>query len=63
MYRIWLQGLAEHHPVMFTSSESPAQNELARARFIGGEDLRSAVADVHRPRLARELRGIHCGDL
>jgi len=48
VYRIWLQRLAKHHPVMFTGSESPAQKELARARFIGGEDLRSAVADVHR---------------
>ncbi len=48
VYTIWLHRLAEHHPVMFTGSESPAQKELARARFIGGETLRSAVADVHR---------------
>jgi SNF2 domain-containing protein len=48
VYTIWLERLAEHHPVMFTGSESPAQKELARARFIGGEQLRSAVDDVHR---------------
>jgi hypothetical protein len=48
VYTIWLDRLAEHYPVMFTGSESPAQKELARARFIGGETLRSSVADVCR---------------
>lgn len=55
VYTIWLERLAEHHPVMFTGSESPAQKELARARFIGGETLRSAIDDVHR----RGWRGSH----
>jgi hypothetical protein len=48
VYDIWLARLADHHPVMFTGSESPAQKELARARFIGGEDLERAVDDVRR---------------
>jgi hypothetical protein len=33
---------------MFTGSESPAQKELGRARFIGGEELERAVDDVRR---------------
>jgi hypothetical protein len=44
VYTIWGTRLAAHNPVMFTGSESSAQKELNRARFIGGEDLERAAA-------------------
>lgn len=46
VYEIWLTRLAEHHPVMFTGTESPTQKELSRARFIGGEELQQAVQGI-----------------
>jgi SNF2 domain-containing protein len=48
VYEVWLERLADHRPVMFTGSESPAQKELARARFMGGEELDRAVDGLRR---------------
>lgn len=52
VYDIWMDKLADHHPVMFTGSESPSQKEMARARFIGGRELEDARRQ--RGRLFRE---------
>lgn len=48
-YDIWMRELAEFKPVMFTGSESPAQKEESKRKFIDGEtnlfiiSLRSGV--------------------
>lgn len=36
VYDIWLDQLADFHPAMYTGSESPAQKDYNRARFLGG---------------------------
>lgn len=49
VYDIWLRELAEYNPVMYTGTESPAQKEKNKKKFIDGESqlmiisLRSGV--------------------
>lgn len=38
VYEVLMERLAAYHPVMFSGSESPRQKDMARARFIGGDD-------------------------
>lgn len=37
VYSIWLKELEEYKPVMYTGSESPAQKEEAKRKFVNGE--------------------------
>lgn len=37
VYEIWLERLADLHPVMYTGSESPRQKRLAKDAFVSGE--------------------------
>jgi len=37
VYNIWLEKLADLHPVLYTGSESPKQKEAAKAAFEAGE--------------------------
>lgn len=37
VYRIWLEELADLKPAMFTGSESPAQKEREKRRFLDGD--------------------------
>jgi superfamily II DNA or RNA helicase len=37
VYDVWLQRLADHNPVMYTGSESPAQKKRAEEAFINGD--------------------------
>lgn len=43
VYELWMDKLADFNPVMYTGSESPRQKDLAAARFIGGDRLKSFV--------------------
>lgn len=37
VYRIWLEELSDHSPLMYTGSESPSQKEKNKNAFIAGE--------------------------
>jgi SNF2 family DNA or RNA helicase len=37
VYDIWLRELKDYNPVMYTGTESPAQKEEAKRKFINGE--------------------------
>ena len=37
VYDIWMRELKEFNPVMFTGSETPAQKEEAKRKFVSGE--------------------------
>lgn len=37
VYDLWLEGLAEHQPVMYTGSESAKQKDEAIGKFLSGE--------------------------
>lgn len=50
VYEIWLDKLAEFNPVLYTGSESPAQKERSRLRFLGGEPLANARDEAWRSR-------------
>ena len=39
VYEIWLEELADHHPVLYTGSESIPAKEANKTRFVGGEKL------------------------
>jgi SNF2 family DNA or RNA helicase len=36
VYDIWMEGLAEFKPVLYTGHESPTQKEAAKAAFLSG---------------------------
>lgn len=37
VYEIWLERLADLHPVMYTGTESPRQKRLAKEAFVSGD--------------------------
>lgn len=39
VYQIWLKELADLNPVLYTGSESPAQKEASKQRFISGDSM------------------------
>ncbi len=46
VYDIWNERLAQHHPVMYTGSESPTQKQAALARFYEDPDCRVLIMSL-----------------
>lgn len=46
VYDIWCERLAEHNPVLFTGSESPAQKEASKQRFLTDPSCRLFVMSL-----------------
>lgn len=46
VYATWLNRLADLQPVLYTGSESPAQKERARERFLEDDDCRILVMSL-----------------